>query len=680
MKEIKLPFKINSYLLINKLSELEWGDLYLSIQGNETEIKRYLITARLNEYFSEEFFLKISEIINEISGIEENLLWHPENFISEGSMNIINFSLFNSFSLSEILRKSQNDVVPLTIDLVLSIFSKVLQALDILHEHKILENRLIHGMPIPSHIFISLDGEVKLMNAGIFSACQLQKKVPLELEENLSIYTAPEQKSQFSPSKYSDIYTVGISLLETLMNKSLKECQYESLEKFIDEAKAYSPSSELIDLPAELKNILKKALSEEPSKRYSSAEMMEKEIDDYLFSGEYQPSTFNLAFYMSTLLRTEAEAFNKLIEETKNLNLQSYFKVEEEKEEIAAADIKISEVQEVIELEESPVVEVPQYEKPPEEANKTAKTIVPSFEIPEKRTYWKPVILALIVIIAGLATYFIFNSGRLAQKAPTNVAIAPPSNENALKLEREKRKELEKKFEEEKEMLLQKIAELTKKLEQGTEEEKKAVLQDIERLKEVQKQKEENFAKEIENLGTEKESKKIEEPSKVPEQPSDIQGTPILEPKSSSNKIERIETKPPEPENIPKEAEGVKEAPKISENVPSTIETPKSNIEAIPKLEKEIYELSELDEPVKAIKEPKVEYPPLAKRRHVEGLVILQLIINRDGKVESVKVQRGIPELNDAAIEAAKNTLYTKPKKNGVFVKTRITKVYNFKL
>jgi len=45
-----------------------------------------------------------------------------------------------------------------------------------------------------------------------------------------------------------------------------------------------------------------------------------------------------------------------------------------------------------------------------------------------------------------------------------------------------------------------------------------------------------------------------------------------------------------------------------------------------------------------------------------------------------VKVQRGIPELNDAAIEAAKNTLYTKPKKNGVFVKTRITKVYNFKL
>jgi len=141
-------------------------------------------------------------------------------------------------------------------------------------------------------------------------------------------------------------------------------------------------------------------------------------------------------------------------------------------------------------------------------------------------------------------------------------------------------------------MLLQKIAELTKKLEQGTEEEKKAVLQDIERLKEVQKQKEENFAKEIENLGTEKESKKIEEPSKVPEQPSDIQGTPILEPKSSSNKIERIETKPPEPENIPKEAEGVREAPKISENVPSTIETPKSNIEAIPKLKKEIYELS----------------------------------------------------------------------------------------
>lgn len=681
MKEIKLPYRINSYLLINKLMELEWGDLYLSIQGNETEIKRYLITARLNEYFPEEFLSGISAVINEISGIKENLLWHPENFISESSISIINFPLFNSFSLSEILRKSQTDVVPLTIDLVLSIFSKVLQALDILHEHKILENRLIHGMPIPSHIFISLDGEVKLMNAGIFAACQLQKKMPLELEENLGIYIAPEQKTQFSASKYSDIYAVGVSLLETLMNKSLKEFQYENLDKFIDEAKAYSPSSELIDLPDELKKILKKALSDDPNKRYSSAEAVEKELDEYLFSGEYQPSTFNLAFYMSTLLRTEAEAFNKLMEETKNLNLQSYFKIEEEKIEIAASEVEVSDVQEVIELEESPIVEAPKYEKPSEELPKTAKTLVPSFEIPEKRTYWKPVVLALIVIIAGLATYFIFNSGRLAQKAPTTAAITPPSNENALELEREKRKELEKKFEEEKEALLQKIAELTKKLEQGTEEEKKAALQDIQKLKEVQKQKEEDFAKAIESLAPEKESKKIEEPPKPIEETKKIEEIPVLEGKSSSNKIEKVETKFPEPENEPLE-KVQKEVPNISENVPPAINTlePKEKEEVVPKLEKEIYELSELDEPIKAIKEPKVEYPPLAKRRRVEGLVILQLIINKDGKVESVKVQRGVPELNDAAIEAAKNSIYTKPKKNGIFVKTRITKVYNFKL
>lgn len=46
------------------------------------------------------------------------------------------------------------------------------------------------------------------------------------------------------------------------------------------------------------------------------------------------------------------------------------------------------------------------------------------------------------------------------------------------------------------------------------------------------------------------------------------------------------------------------------------------------------------------------EYPELAKRARVSGLGILQVIVSESGAVEEVKIIRGHPLLNDAALRA----------------------------
>ena len=64
------------------------------------------------------------------------------------------------------------------------------------------------------------------------------------------------------------------------------------------------------------------------------------------------------------------------------------------------------------------------------------------------------------------------------------------------------------------------------------------------------------------------------------------------------------------------------------------------------------------------IKEPKKVkhvdpvYPELAKRAHVRGLVILECRIDAAGRVTDARVLRGIPMLNEAAIEAVKQWVY----------------------
>lgn len=86
------------------------------------------------------------------------------------------------------------------------------------------------------------------------------------------------------------------------------------------------------------------------------------------------------------------------------------------------------------------------------------------------------------------------------------------------------------------------------------------------------------------------------------------------------------------------------------------------------------------------IKEPKKlkninpTYPDIAKQARVQGVVILECTISPQGKVTDVKLLRGIPLLDQAAIDAVKQWVYTPTLLNGVPVPVIMTVTVNFRL
>ena len=62
------------------------------------------------------------------------------------------------------------------------------------------------------------------------------------------------------------------------------------------------------------------------------------------------------------------------------------------------------------------------------------------------------------------------------------------------------------------------------------------------------------------------------------------------------------------------------------------------------------------------------------------GVVILECTISPQGKVTDVKVLRGIPLLDQAAVDAVKQWVYTPTLLNGVPVPVIMTVTVNFKL
>jgi periplasmic protein TonB len=75
------------------------------------------------------------------------------------------------------------------------------------------------------------------------------------------------------------------------------------------------------------------------------------------------------------------------------------------------------------------------------------------------------------------------------------------------------------------------------------------------------------------------------------------------------------------------------------------------------------------------IHQVKPQYPPIARNAHVQGSVVLQAIIGKDGKVKNVRVISGHPMLAQAAENAVKQWQYKPYVLNGqpVEIDTNIT-------
>jgi protein TonB len=73
-------------------------------------------------------------------------------------------------------------------------------------------------------------------------------------------------------------------------------------------------------------------------------------------------------------------------------------------------------------------------------------------------------------------------------------------------------------------------------------------------------------------------------------------------------------------------------------------------------------------------------YPDIAQRANVQGVVILECVISATGRVEDVKVLRGIPLLNDAAIAAVKQWKYMPTLLEGVPVSVVMPVTVQFQL
>jgi protein TonB len=73
-------------------------------------------------------------------------------------------------------------------------------------------------------------------------------------------------------------------------------------------------------------------------------------------------------------------------------------------------------------------------------------------------------------------------------------------------------------------------------------------------------------------------------------------------------------------------------------------------------------------------------YPAIARAARVQGVVIMEAVLNAQGGGEPVKVLRSIPLLDQAAMDAVQRRRFTPALLNGESVPVVITVTVNFTL
>jgi serine/threonine protein kinase len=142
---------------------------------------------------------------------------------------------------------------------------------------------VVHRDVSPRNLFVTYDGSVQVVDFGIASARQRMHHTATGQVKGTFAYMAPEQLTANPIDRRVDIWSLGVSLWEMLTLRRLfrRDTTANTIHAVLYED-LVAPSKHRSQVPAELDEIVMKALMRDPKDRWQSARDMGRAIRHFL--------------------------------------------------------------------------------------------------------------------------------------------------------------------------------------------------------------------------------------------------------------------------------------------------------------------------------------------------------------------------------------------------------------
>ena len=225
----------------------------------------------------------------------------------------------DGLSLRRVRQRGAKAGVPRAIDCV--IVADMLAGLHHAHEltsYSGTKLSIVHRDVSPHNVFITVDGQVKVLDFGIAKALGSSAVTQQGMVKGKLRYMSPEQARGIALDRRSDIFSVGIVLWEAVTRRRFWD-QYPDSEwvgRSLITGK-YQASPRAVDptIPEGLDAICRKALALDPDHRYATAEEFRSDLESFLGDAEIVRARRQLGPLIAELSKKERTLIRTIIEE-----------------------------------------------------------------------------------------------------------------------------------------------------------------------------------------------------------------------------------------------------------------------------------------------------------------------------------------------------------------------------
>ncbi|MFI5165983.1 MAG: TonB family protein [Thermoanaerobaculales bacterium] len=211
--------------------------------------------------------------------------------------------------LRSILRMLEEKQARIPLGLALFIGSRIAAALDYAHRKKDLQGKamaLVHRDVSPQNVLISYEGEIKLCDFGIVKAASKASHTRAGALKGKLQYMSPEQAWGKDLDHRSDIFSLGLVLYEMLTGRKGFAGDSElSILELVRSPELVAPREIDPAIPPEVERVVLKALKEDRDNRYQTAADMLADLETILQSLRPTPGASELGVFLSDLVGRE---------------------------------------------------------------------------------------------------------------------------------------------------------------------------------------------------------------------------------------------------------------------------------------------------------------------------------------------------------------------------------------
>ncbi len=323
---------LGKYRLIAELGHGGMAEVFLAVVRGPAGFNKLMVIKQIRPQLAEDpeflgMFLDEARLAARLSHpnvVQTNEVGH------EVGRYFIAMEYLEGQPLNRVLHRFQrNGGLPLALHL--RVISEVLSGLH--HAHEIADYDgtplgVVHRDVTPHNIFVTYDGQVKVVDFGIAKALNSSSETRTGVLKGKVAYMAPEQARGERVDRRADLFSVGILLWEAATGKRMwKGVPDIAILQRLLNGDIPTPRSVSPDVNEVLEAIVLKCLATDRDGRYETAIDLQADIDAYLDTLEERGSARELGKLMTRHFDADRLKIKGIIEEQLRVKSESSFNV-----------------------------------------------------------------------------------------------------------------------------------------------------------------------------------------------------------------------------------------------------------------------------------------------------------------------------------------------------------------